>query len=77
MAIDDGSHAGYPFLAEKIEKINPSLCVFGHIHEAYSCEKINNTFYANASTLDFNYKNSNRPLLFDLILFNEWLNMHF
>ncbi|KAK8839191.1 Metallophosphoesterase mpped2 [Tritrichomonas musculus] len=64
---DDGSNAGDPFLAEKINQINPSLCVFGHIHEAYGAQKIKDTYYANVSTLNFNYEVKNKPLLFDLV----------
>ena len=60
-------HEGCPFLAERIKQISPSLCVFGHIHEAYGFQKIKNTYYANVSTLDFNYRVRNEPLLFDLI----------
>lgn len=62
-------HTGCPFLAEKIAQVEPLLCIFGHIHEAYGCKQIENIIYANVSTLNFNYNVQNKPMLFDLIPF--------
>lgn len=67
----DNEHVGCPFLAEKMNKIEPSLCLFGHIHEAYGHKKIKNTYYANVSTLNFNYQIKNKPILFDLVPVNK------
>lgn len=64
--INDGP-CGCPFLAEKMSQIRPSLCIFGHIHEAYGVKEIGDTIYANVSTLDVEYKIRNMPMLFDLI----------
>lgn len=67
----DGENTGCPFLAEKMNKIEPSLCIFGHIHESYGFKKIKNTFYANVSTLNYRYQIHNKPLLLDLVPVNK------
>lgn len=43
-------------LLKTIEKIQPKLHVFGHIHEAFGIETYEKTTYANASMVDINYR---------------------
>ncbi|MEM5871421.1 MAG: metallophosphoesterase family protein [Candidatus Aenigmatarchaeota archaeon] len=48
-----GSNAGMPELREIIEKIKPSLHVFGHIHESAGFLKHKGTLYVNAALPEF------------------------
>ncbi|OHS94036.1 Metallophosphoesterase MPPED2 [Tritrichomonas foetus] len=60
-------HCGCPYLGKMIKKINPALCVFGHIHETYGLVKKGKTTFANVSTLNVRYEVTNKPMIFDLI----------
>ena len=54
-------------LLKKVEKIQPKLHVFGHIHEAFGLETYGKTTYANASMVDINYRiRDEAPLEFTL-----------
>jgi Icc-related predicted phosphoesterase len=58
---------GCEILLENINKIKPSVNVFGHIHESYGNKKVGETEFINASVLNINYKYTNKPvnILFD------------
>jgi Icc-related predicted phosphoesterase len=51
----DDIHYGSVKLLDKIKKISPRFCLFGHIHAAYGVKKIGNTIFANASLIDDSY----------------------
>ena len=55
-------NVGCQDLLESINRIQPTLSIFGHIHEGYGNIKIGNTEYFNASSLDSNYRPINPPL---------------
>lgn len=65
----DGSlyHTGSHSLLEAIERINPSLVIFGHIHENGSCkETIDGITYVNASIVDERYRHVNKPVRIEI-----------
>lgn len=53
---------GCPELRKAIERIKPSLHVFGHIHEAYGQEEHHGTRFVNASLVNVFYHLSNPPV---------------
>lgn len=53
-------------LAEIVEKIQPKLHVFGHIHEHYGMLQQGQTQYINASVVDMQYKPLNLPIVVEL-----------
>lgn len=53
----DQEHAGSKALLRHIERVQPRLHVFGHIHEGYGQYQIGNTISANVSYVD----RGNRP----------------
>jgi Icc-related predicted phosphoesterase len=46
--------------------VKPLFNCFGHIHEAYGVEKIDDTTYINASTCNLKYGPFNAPIVFDI-----------
>lgn len=60
------THFGDTLLLQQILAIQPKYHLFGHIHNAYGIEKIENTTFVNASLLDDNYELSNKPILLDI-----------
>lgn len=61
-----GDHTGCKDLLQVVQKINPEVHVFGHIHEAYGQTSIGGTTFINASVLDERYRLKNSPLTFEL-----------
>lgn len=58
-------HVGCEDLFNRIVEVNPTLCVFGHIHEGhgmYSARQKCNTTFINASLLDEDYFQVNDPI---------------
>ena len=53
---------GCPVLAEAINRINPKIHIFGHIHEGYGEHEENGIHYINASSVDGEYNNVNDPI---------------
>ena len=51
-----GENVGCEMLIKKINHIKPKLHVFGHIHEAYGIEKMDDTTFINASVLNVKYQ---------------------
>jgi Icc-related predicted phosphoesterase len=49
-----------------MERIKPSLNVFGHIHEGYGYKQIDETLYVNASICTDRYQPINKPIIVDL-----------
>jgi Icc-related predicted phosphoesterase len=44
-------HAGCPELLEAVQRVQPMLHVFGHVHGASGTEEIDDTLYVNAGLL--------------------------
>lgn len=63
----DGGHPewGSPYiLKEIVDRVNPEICVFGHIHEGFGEIKVRGTHFANVAYLDEFYDmDAPRPLV--------------
>jgi len=58
---------GSPSLRKEVlERIKPKIHCFGHIHEGYGINKIDDTIFINASNLDENYNCINDPILIEI-----------
>ncbi len=53
-------------LLQKTLAIQPKFHLFGHIHESYGIERIDNTTFVNACILDEQYKVANQPILLEI-----------
>jgi len=63
----DGVDAGCEELRkELLNRVKPLYHIFGHIHETYGIEKVDNTTFVNASTCTYAYKATNSPIVFEL-----------
>jgi len=62
-----GDPTGCPVLLEKLKQVKPLVHVFGHIHEAYGIQQVENTIHINASTLNYHYKVQNPPIYIDFL----------
>ncbi|KAL4459353.1 hypothetical protein ABPG74_017966 [Tetrahymena malaccensis] len=60
----DGFQAGCPDLRKAVlERVKPLYHIFGHIHEAYGQQKIDNTTFINASSVDLRYQTRSQPVI--------------
>lgn len=57
---------GCELLRHRVDKLNPILNVFGHIHDAYGAAQIKDTLFVNASICDERYNPINKPMIVDL-----------
>ncbi|RJF75555.1 hypothetical protein D3875_00445 [Deinococcus cavernae] len=57
---------GCPQLLRVVERIQPQLHLFGHIHEGYGTEIYGPTRFVNASICTADYEPKNRPVVIDL-----------
>ena len=55
-------NAGCEDLLNTVNKVQPKFHLFGHIHEAYGKEKINETTFVNGSLLDEKYEMVHLPV---------------
>ncbi|MDL2223807.1 metallophosphatase domain-containing protein [Bacteroidales bacterium OttesenSCG-928-M06] len=62
----ENTHYGDPLLLQQVLAIQPQYHLFGHIHQSYGIEKIENTTFVNASLLDNNYDLLNKPILLEI-----------
>ncbi len=65
----DGGHPEWasPYILTEItQRVQPQLCVFGHIHEGYGEIEVRGTKFANVSHMDEFYEPVNSPMVFDL-----------
>ena len=64
----NGEHGGNPDLTTQLDelKYKPKVHVFGHIHEGYGYNKINNVMYINAANCNLYHRPNNKPIIFDL-----------
>lgn len=58
---DPDRHVGCEELRKVIDRINPRIHAFGHIHEGYGKVMINDTVFINASTCNGQYRPVNAP----------------
>ena len=63
---DDDISVGCEMLWKAVERIEPKIHVFGHIHEGAGQMKVGNTHFINASQLDEMYKKIHVPTVVDL-----------
>jgi Icc-related predicted phosphoesterase len=49
-----------------VERLQPRLHLFGHIHEAYGRVEVNGTRFVNASVLDLHYRRVNAPVVVEM-----------
>lgn len=61
-----GNQGCYHLMREIQERIQPRLCVFGHIHEGYGTTYDGTTLYVNASSLDVSYMPKNPAIVIDV-----------
>jgi Icc-related predicted phosphoesterase len=61
----DGDRVGCEDLLAAVQRVNPRLHLFGHIHEAYGQQTIGNTLFVNASMLNFRYQATNAATVID------------
>lgn len=59
-------NVGCEVLRFHMERVNPALNVFGHIHEGYGYKRIDNTLFVNASICNAAYRPINKPIVIDL-----------
>lgn len=60
-----GRQVGCELLRKRVETIKPRLHCFGHIHEAYGEEQLNETLFVNASSVNLSYQPWNKPVVKD------------
>jgi Icc-related predicted phosphoesterase len=59
-------HYGDCILLHTVLKIQPKYHLFGHIHDAYGIEKIDNTTFVNAAILNEHYELAYKPVLLEI-----------
>jgi Icc-related predicted phosphoesterase len=59
-------NVGCELLRFHMERVNPALNVFGHIHEGYGYKRIDNTLFVNAAICNEGYRPINKPIIVDL-----------
>jgi len=62
----DTLRTGCEDLLYAIQRVQPQVHVFGHVHEGYGATTDGTTVYANCSTCTFAYRPENPPVVFDL-----------
>lgn len=62
----DGRNVGCEDLLEAVKQIQPKVHAFGHIHESHGTQKIDNTLFVNASSLDEKYRFANSAIVVTL-----------
>lgn len=59
-------NVGCELLRNRIEELNPTLNVYGHIHEGYGIYNNGKTTFVNASICTPDYRPTNKPIIIDL-----------
>ena len=57
---------GCIYLLQAVLKLSPRYHLFGHIHEAYGIDKLNETTFVNASIVNENNELTNKPFVFEV-----------
>ena len=60
-----GLNVGCEDLLKRVNDIKPKIHVFGHIHEGYGMRDGEITTFINASSLDEDYRYTNKPIVID------------
>jgi Icc-related predicted phosphoesterase len=60
-----GQSVGCHDLTHEMERIQPGVVVFGHIHEGYGSLRQGSRLFINASSLDHRYRPVNAPIVLD------------
>lgn len=55
-------NVGCEELLKAVQRIKPRLHIFGHIHEAYGIQVINDTTFVNCAIMDGQYNPVNKPI---------------
>jgi predicted phosphodiesterase len=63
---EEGRYVGCPALRDAIKEIKPKIHIFGHIHEAYGGQVIDDTYYVNASQVNRRLQVTNEPVIIEL-----------
>lgn len=62
-----GGWVGSTELLNRVRRLEKLKChVFGHIHEGYGVEEIEDVFFVNASTCTGDYRPVNKPIVIDI-----------
>jgi Icc-related predicted phosphoesterase len=61
----DGRREGCEELRARVDRIDPPVHVFGHIHEAAGVESRGRTLFVNAATCTLRYEPTNPPIVVD------------
>lgn len=56
-------HIGCRELRKRVDKMKPKIHIFGHIHESYGTQKLNNTLFINAAQCGAKRKLVNSPVI--------------
>lgn len=66
-----GLHVGCKSLTNAIKAVQPSLVIYGHLHEGYGTSKIGKTPIANVSLCNMARRLANRPMIFDVEIIDQ------
>jgi len=61
----DGRNSGSKSLLDKVKRVQPSIHVFGHIHEGYGVQEKNGTMFVNAASVRSGSKSMNPPIVLE------------
>lgn len=64
-------HVGCPYLRMRVMDIKPIVHIFGHVHGEYGVHEENGTLFINASTLNEQYRITNKPVVVDVDIENR------
>ena len=62
----NGDHVGCGALLNALNRVQPRIHVFGHLHESYGTIEVEGTTYINACICDGKYRPINKPIVIDL-----------
>lgn len=66
VSIHNNASTGCKALLRAVEKMQPKLHIFGHIHESHGNSKIGKTHFYNVGFLDEHYNPKNKPVVIEL-----------
>jgi predicted phosphodiesterase len=61
-----GEHVGCADLLAAVQRLEPRLHVFGHIHEGYGLTRLGETIFVNACSCDIAYRPVNPPIVVEI-----------
>jgi Icc-related predicted phosphoesterase len=59
-------HVGCPALRRAVERVNPRLHVFGHVHADHGHCAVGRTLFVNAASCDQRYQIANQPIVVEM-----------